>query len=409
MPVTYQHILDASERVRQFIYNSPCPPSVPLSMVAGCDIYCKLEYLQRTGSFKERGARNALTVLDPDRRERGVIAASAGNHALGLAYHASLLKIPVTVVMPKFAPLTKVINCEALGAKVVLHGEAFDEARERAARLEVEQGLTYINGYNDDAIIAGQGTLGLEIVEQVPDLDAVLVPVGGGGLIAGVALAVKTLRPDVCVIGVESDHAPCFSAAWKAGEPVDVEVRPSLADGLAVRRAGANAFAIARQNVDKVVTVDERSVARAVLRLVELEKSVVEGAGAVGLAALMSGQLPELKGKKVVLPLTGGNIDTSLLGRIIERGLAADGRLCRFEATISDRPGSLSRFTALVADAGASVKDIAHDRAFAGEDVNSVVVRCVVETRDANHIHELRDRLTAEGFEVRFWDLEGSV
>jgi threonine dehydratase len=375
-------------------------------MVAGCDIYCKLEYLQRTGSFKERGARNALTVLDPDRRERGVIAASAGNHALGLAYHASLLRIPVTVVMPRFAPLTKVINCEALGANVVLHGDAFDEAREHAMRLVHDNGLTYINGFDDPAIIAGQGTLGLEMVEQVPDLDAVLVPVGGGGLIAGVALAIKTLRPTVTVIGVEGDHAPCFSKAWASGHPVDVEVRPSLADGLAVRRAGANAFGLARQHVDKIVTVDEQSIARAVLRLVELEKSVVEGAGAVGLAALMSGQLPELKGKKVVLPLTGGNIDTSLLGRIIERGLAADGRLCRFEAPISDRPGSLSRFTALIADAGASVKDIAHDRAFAGEDVNSVVVRCIVETRDAKHIQELREQLTNAGFTVKFWDLE---
>ena len=406
MPITYQHILDASERIRSFIYDSPCPPSVPLSMVAGSEIYCKLEYLQRTGSFKERGARNALSVLEPDRRERGVIAASAGNHALGLAYHGSLLKIPVTVVMPKFAPLTKIINCEALGARVILYGDAFDKARDHAMTLVADEGLTYINGYDDPAIIAGQGTLGLELVQQVPDLDAVLVPVGGGGLIAGVALAVKTLRPDVAVIGVEGDHAASFSAALEAGHPVDVDVRPSLADGLAVRRAGANAFELARQHVDKVVTVDERSIARAVLRLVELEKSVVEGAGAVGLAALMSGVLPELKGKRVVLPLTGGNIDTSLLGRIIERGLAADGRLCRFEATISDRPGSLSRFTALVAEAGASVKDIAHDRAFAGEDVNSVVVRCVVETRDAGHIHELRERLTEAGFRVRFWDLE---
>lgn len=407
--ITYQHIVEAVDRIRPFIYDSPCPPSVPLSMVAGSEIYCKLEYLQRTGSFKERGARNALTVLDPDRRERGVIAASAGNHALGLAYHASLLEIPVTVVMPRFAPLTKVTTCEALGANVILHGETFDEARDHAMKLVDEHGLTYVNGYDDPAIIAGQGTLGIELVEHVPDMDAVLVPVGGGGLIAGVAVAVKTLRPKVAVIGVEPENAACFSAALHAGQPVPVDVRPTLADGLAVACVGTNAFGIAKEHVDRVVTVGERDIARAVLRLVELEKSVVEGAGAVGLAALMSGALPELKDKKVVLPLTGGNIDTSLLGGIIERGLAADGRLCRFEATISDRPGSLSRFTALIAETGVSVKDIAHDRAFAGEDVNSVVVRCVVETRSTSHIHELRHRLTDAGFSVRFWDLEHTL
>ena len=408
MELDYGQICGASERIRPFIYDSPCPPSAPLSTVAGCEVYCKLEYLQRTGSFKERGARNALMLLDGDRRQRGVIAASAGNHALGLAYHASLLGVPVTVVMPRFAPLTKVTNCSGFGANVVLHGDTFDAARDHAMRLVEERGLTYINGYDDPAIIAGQGSLGVEIVEQVPDLDAVLVPVGGGGLIAGVSLAVKTLRPSALVIGVEPRHAACLSAAIAAGHPVPVEVRPTLADGLAVAQAGANAFSLARNYVDRVIAVGERAIAQAVLRLVELEKSVVEGAGAVGLAALMAGLLPELRGKKVVLPLTGGNIDTTLLGRIIERGLAADGRLCRFEATISDRPGSLSAFTALIAESGASVKDIAHDRAFAGDDLNSVVVRCVVETRDPAHIAELRDTLASAGFAVRFQDVDGN-
>ena len=408
MKLEYGQIREASERIRPFIYDSPCPPSAPLSAVAGCDVYCKLEYLQRTGSFKERGARNALMLLDAERRRHGVIAASAGNHALGLAYHASLLEVPATVVMPRFAPLTKVTNCRAFGANVVLHGDTFDAARDHAMRLVEEKGLTYVHGYDDPDIIAGQGTLGVEIVEQVPGLDAVLVPVGGGGLIAGVALAVKTLRPNALVIGVEPRQAACFTAAMAAGHPVPVEVRPTLADGLAVAQAGANAFSLARNYVDRVIAVGERAIAQAVLRLVELEKSVVEGAGAVGLAALMAGLLPELRGKKVVLPLTGGNIDTTLLGRIIERGLAADGRLCRFEATISDRPGSLSAFTALIAESGASVKDIAHDRAFAGDDLNSVVVRCVVETRDPRHIADLRDTLASAGFAVRFQDADGN-
>jgi len=402
--ITIDDIRSAADRIKGSVQRTPCPHSVPLSMATGCEVYCKLEFLQRTGSFKERGARNALILMDDARKRRGVITASAGNHALGLAYHARLLAVPVTVVMPSFAPLTKIVNCQQLGATVLLQGANIEEARAHAMKLVDQHDLTYINGYDHPDIIAGQGTLGLEIVEQVPDLDAVIVPIGGAGLIAGLSLAVKTLKPNVSIIGVEPERAASYSAAAKAGAPVLIQMQPTLADGLAVPRVGENAFAIARRFIDRIVTVGERAIALAVLRLVELEKAVVEGAGAVPLAACLAGLVPELKGKKVVLPLCGGNIDTTILGRIIERGLAADGRLCRFSAVISDRPGGLSRFTAVIADEGASVRDIAHDRAFASEDISTVTVHCVVETRDQDHIRRLHERLAKEGFGVRFPD-----
>jgi len=404
MPLTIDDIQSAAERIKGSVQRTPCPHSVPLSMATGSEIFCKLDFLQRTGSFKERGARNALLLLDDTRKRRGVITASAGNHALGLAYHARLLAIPVTVVMPSFAPLTKIVNCQQLGATVLLQGANIEEARGHAMKLVEQQDLTYINGYDHPDIIAGQGTMGLEIVEQVPDLDAVIVPIGGAGLIAGLSLAIKTLKPNVSIIGVEPERAASYSAAVKAGAPVLIQMQPTLADGLAVPRVGENAFQIARHYIDRLVTVGERAIALAVLRLVELEKAVVEGAGAVPLAACLAGLLPELRGKKIVLPLCGGNIDTNILGRIIERGLAADGRLCRFSAVISDRPGGLSRFTAVIADEGASVRDIAHDRAFASEDISTVTVHCVVETRDEGHVRRLRERLAREGFDVTFPD-----
>ena len=402
MTVEFTDIEAAAKRIKGRVVHSPCPASVPLSMSTGMEIYCKLEYLQRTGSFKERGACNALLQLNPEQRRRGIIAASAGNHALGVTYHGKLLHLPVTVVMPLLAPLTKVVNCRQMGAKVILHGNNYEEARLHATQLGTAEGLTLIHGYDDPAVIAGQGTMGLEIIEQVPDLDAIIVPIGGAGLIAGVALAIKTLKPNVLVIGVESDRATSYVASLKAGGPVSVTVKPTLADGLAVSCVGKNAFAIARQFVDRTVVVTDQDIALAILRLVELEKAVVEGAGAAPLAACLAGLVPELAGRKVVLPLCGGNIDTTILGRILERGLASDGRLCRFSATISDRPGGLAQFAALIADEGASFVDISHDRAFASGDITTVVIRCVVETRDADHINSLHARLKKEGFEVSF-------
>jgi threonine dehydratase len=364
------------------------------------EIFCKLDNLQRTGSFKERGACNALAQLSAAQQKRGVIAASAGNHAQALAYQGRLLGIPATVVMPKFAPLIKVSTCQQLGANVVLHGTDFGEAKARAYEIAKEKGLAYIDGYDDPAIIAGQGTMGLEIVEQVPNLDAVIIPVGGAGLLAGVSLAVKSLRPNTKVVAVEAENVASFSAALEAGKPTKITMHPTLADGLAIPQVGTNAFYIARPLVDLVVTVSEEEIALAILRLVELEKSVVEGAAATPLAACMSGKLEELAGKRVVLLVCGGNIDPNVLSRVIESGLVADGRLGRFTAVISDRPGGLAELAAQIASTGASIKQVVHDRAFASPDVSAVNVLCTVETRNHQHLAELRGLLKSRGVET---------
>lgn len=400
MSLTLSAIVEAKRRIADGIYLSPCPESIPLSEIAGCRAYCKLDYLQRTGSFKERGARNALLLLGDAERRRGVISASAGNHALGLAYHGMLLGIGVTVVMPRYAPLIKRTTCQRLGAQIILHGETFGEAYEHARELEASQRLAYIHGFDDPAIIAGQGTVGLEIMEQVPDVEAIVVPIGGGGLVAGVAVAVKSAMPDVTIIGVEPERAAGFSASLAAGHAVKVPVRPTLADGLAVGKVGELAFELARKRVDRVVTVTEEELALAMLRLVELEKSVVEGAGAAPLAALMSGKVPELRGKRTVLILSGGNVDPLVLTRVIEKGLVTDGRLCRFTAVVTDRPGGLAKLTGLIADSGASIQELLHDRAFSGPDVTAVNVLCTVETADREHIERLYQSLAAAGIQV---------
>lgn len=398
--VTLQDIQAAAARIGDVIYHSPCPYSLSLSRLCGCDIYCKFDHLQMTGSFKERGARNKLMLLSAAERQRGVVAASAGNHALGLAYHGQEMGIPVTVVMPRYAPIIKVSNCRALGAEVILDGETYSDALQHARQIMVERGKTYVPGFDDADIIAGQGTLGLEIMQDVPDVDAVIVPVGGGGLLAGVGIAVKGLRPDVRVIGVESDHAPTLRASLDAGRVTRISTRPSLADGLAVAEIGVLCFDAVRRTMDELVVVDEAQIALAVLRLLEMEKTVVEGAGAVSLAAAMRRPL-ELEGKKVVLCLSGGNIDVTLISRIIERGLAQDGRLCRVVINLPDRPGTLANLLTLIASTGASIKEVTHDRNFGPADVATVPVSVVMETRDAAHIADVRGLLAQQGYAIR--------
>jgi len=400
LPITLDDVLAARERIRGGIYESPCVESIPLSQLTGAHVYCKLDYLQRTGSFKERGARNALLRLSAEQRRRGVIAASAGNHAQGIAYHGSLLGIPVTVVMPQFAALIKVTNCRQFGARVVLRGADLGEARTHAVELAQRDGLTFIHPFDNTDVIAGQGTMALEILEQTPDVESIVVPVGGGGLLAGIGTVVKALRPDVSLIGVEPDHAACLSAALAAGRPVTVPLSSTLADGLAVPQLGEQPFALLRNLVDRVVTVDEAHIALAILRLIELEKSVVEGAGAAPLAAFLAGKLDVLKGKKVVLALAGGNIDLTMLDRVIEVGLVADGRLWRFSVSISDRPGGLARLAEVIASTGASIKEIVHDRAFSGPDLSAVRVICVVETTGPANIAELQAALAKAGVTV---------
>lgn len=398
--ITLADIELARHRIADGIESTPCPHSIPLSQLAGCEVYCKLDLFQRTGSFKERGARNALLLLSDESKRRGVIAASAGNHAQALAYHGGLLGVPTTVVMPRFAPLIKQMNCRRFGARVILHGDSFSEAKAHAEQIRERDGLVYIHGFDDPAIIAGQGTMGLEILEQVPDVEAIVVPIGGGGLLAGVSIAVKSLRPQVQVIGIEPAASASFSASLRAGEPTQVPLLATVADGLAVARVGNNAFAAARSRVDRVVTVAEEHLAISVVRLMELEKIVAEGAGAAALAGLLSGQLPELRGRKVVLLLCGGNIDLTIVERLIEMALVADGRLARFTAVISDRPGGLAKAAQIIGDSGASIKDVDHDRAFAGPNVATVHVLFTIETRNAEHIEQVFTALRAANIPV---------
>jgi threonine dehydratase len=397
-PVNLSDIKAARRRIKGGVILTPCPESIPLSEITGARIVCKLDNFQRTGSFKERGARNALLLLPESRRKRGVVAASAGNHALGLAYHGRLLGISVTVVMPEFAPLIKITTCQRLGARVILKGKDFAEAVAEANRLVAEEGLAYVHGFDDPDIIAGQGTLGLEILDQVPDVDAIVCPAGGGGLLAGLCVAVKAVRPRVEVIAVESVATGNLTAAMRSGCPVRVPRRNTLADGLATLGVGKNAFGLIRRRVDRVVRVEEKWISLAILRMLELEKTVVEGAAAVPLAAMISGRIPGMRGKRVALVVCGGNIDPVILGRVIEKGLVHDGRLARFTVEISDRPGGLAGLCGVIAACGASINQVTHDRAFSGPDVSATRVVCTVETRDRRHIAELRRALRRAGF-----------
>lgn len=400
--VNFKDITAAAFRIKNGIQKTPLVKSSALSNILEIDLYFKKEYELRTGSFKERGARNALLKLSEENKKIGVIAASAGNHALALAYHGALLGISITVVMPHVAPIMKISQCQHMGATVIMHGATIAEAKDHAYEIIKTTGQIYINGYDHPDIIAGQGTIGLEIIGQLEDCDAIIVPVGGAGLIAGVAVAAKSLKPDIQIIGVEARRCRSFTEALKAGKPVYTTSHVSLADGLAVPMVGSNAFVTAQPLVDKTVAVSERAIALSILRLVEIEKAVVEGSGVVGLAALLDGQLPELKGKKVVTILCGGNIDTTILGRCLERGLAADNRLLSFTVVVKDAPGGVNSITQLLADLGASIKDIIHERAWLLEDVFAVRLRCMVETKDHEHTESLKASLVANCKHVEF-------
>lgn len=405
LPVTFSDVARAKVLIQDGINRTPCRRSFFLSEKLGMNLYVKKELQQTTGSFKERGARCALLSLSDEQRERGVIAASAGNHALALAWHGSQLGIPVTVLMPKTAPISKVEKSRIFGADVVLFGTHIGEAKEEASSNPKYADMVYINGYDDAEVIAGAGTIGLEIIEQCPEVDAVVVPCGGGGLLAGIGLAVKTLKPSCKVYAVEPINCPSFTAALAAGEVVEVASSSTLADGLAVPKMGARAFEIAQYITDAVFQVSEKDIASAVLHCIEDEKLTVEGGGVAGLAALLpnasnvSGapSLNELlRGKTVVVPLCGGNIDTTTLGRVIERGLAAEGRLQRFVATVSDRPGGIANLSRILHQNGASVKDIFHERAWLHSSIDKVQITCVIEVSSQQHNDEVRAALEAE-------------
>ena len=390
----------ARRRLTGAIVETPCTFSQRLSELTGTRCFLKLENLQMTGSFKERGAANLLLQLDAAERARGVITASAGNHGLAVAYHARRLGIAATIVMPEWAPLIKVTSARRYHAEVILHGANFDEAYAQALAIAAERGMVFVHPFDDVRVIAGQGTLGLELLEQRPDVDAVLVPVGGGGLIAGVAVAIKSRRPAVRVIGVQSEVIAAMRAALDAGRPVTVPSAATIADGIAVGQVGRHTFDIAAAAVDGIVTVSEEELANAVLLFLEIEKTVTEGAGAAPLAALVNRTLG-LAGARVALVLSGGNIDVTMLSRIIERGLVKDGRLVRLGVLLRDRPGELARLTALIAEARANVVHIEHDRAFARwAGIGETEVELTLETSGRDQIAELLARLGAGGYRV---------
>ncbi len=397
--ITLRDIEEARRRLGDSIFATPCARSETFSQLCGCTTFFKLENLQMTGSFKERGALNRLLTLSPAEKERGVIAASAGNHAQGVAYHARRLGIAATIVMPEHTPLIKVTSTRRYGAVVVLHGASYDDAYAEARRLEGAGGMVFVHPFDDPLVIAGQGTLGLELIEQNPYLDVVVVPVGGGGLISGVATVFKEVNPKVRIIGVQTEALPSMKAARDAGALLTLDPAHTLADGIAVKRPGSLTFEIVRAKVDDVVLVDEEEIANAVQLLLEIEKTVVEGAAACTLAAVIHRKI-DVSGKKVAMVLSGGNIDINMLGRIIERGLVKDGRLVRLRAMLLDRPGSLSRFLAQVAEKGANVMDIRHERSFADAAVGETEVELTAETRGREHIDELVRHLRGAGYAV---------
>src|ERR1700678_202078 len=392
-----QDIQTALGRIRAAIRVSPCTYSETFSALTNCEIFLKLDNQQRTGAFKERGALNKLLTLTAEERAQGVIAASAGNHAQGVAYHAGRQGIRASIYMPLPTPLTKVSATRAYGAEVVLHGTNYDEAYEKAVEQSRERHLTLIHAFDDDAVIAGQGTLGLEILEQQPDIEAIVAPIGGGGLIGGIACAAKGINPSVKIFGVQPSKLPSMKAAIAQGSPVTLKPAATIADGIAVRRAGERTFPLVQKYVDDIVTVEEEEIANAILLLLEREKTLAEGAGAAALAALVNRKLT-LVGKKVAVLVCGGNIDVTLLSRIIERGLVKDGRLVRLRVHLPDYPGALHRLTSILAEHRANIVETDYDRAYHGVGLGETAIEITMETRGPDHIAEIISALAAAGY-----------
>jgi threonine dehydratase len=395
--ISLADVIAARERVRGSIYCSPCPHSQMLSALTGQQVYLKLENLQMTGSFKERGALNRISTLTPEQAARGVVAASAGNHAQGVAYHATKRGIRALIVMPLATPLVKVTATRGFGADVVLHGANYDEACEEATRLCAAEGMTFIHPFDDAVVMAGQGTIGLELLEQVPQLEAVVAPIGGGGLIGGIACAIKESRPEIRVIGVQTSRLPSMVAARLVGHPVTVEPATTIADGIAVRRAGDVTLPVVERYVDEIVTVDEDEIASAILVLLEREKTLAEGAGATALAALLQ-KKTSLNGAHTAVMVCGGNIDVTLLSRIIERGLVQDGRMIRLRIHLLDKPGALAELTLLIAKYRANIVDTLYNRAYYGVNLGDTTIDITMETRGREQVEELLAALTAEGY-----------
>ncbi len=395
--VTLDTIKAAVARIRESIYLSPFVRSETFSKLAGNSIFFKLENLQMTGSYKERGALNKILLLTEDERRRGVIAASAGNHAQAVSYHATKRGIAAQICMPLTTPLVKVSATREYGAEVILAGTNYDETCQEALRRCEELHLTFIHPFDDEAVIAGQGTLGIEVHEQNPEIDILVVPVGGGGLIGGVACAVKEINPKIRVIGVQTSKLPSMKAALEAHHPVLLPPKVTIADGIAVRCAGEVTYPLVKKYVDDVVTVDDEEIANAILVMLEKEKTLTEGAGAVAAAAILQHKIPQ-RGKNVGVFVTGGNIDVSLLSRIIERGLVKDGRLVRLRIHLPDHPGALEKLAGVIAKQKANIVETNYDRAYYGVLLGDTVIDITMETRGPEHVADLSAALDTAGY-----------
>jgi threonine dehydratase, medium form len=396
--VSLADIQAAQAAMAGVVHDTPLDRSQTFSRMTGCDVYLKLENLQKTGSFKIRGAYNKIRSLTADEKARGVIAASAGNHAQGVASAASATGTRATIVMPEIAPLAKIIATRGYGAEVVLSGTVYDEAFERALELQKTGGQTFINAFNDNAVIAGQGTIGLEILRALEDVTSIVVPVGGGGLIAGVALAVKEMAPHIKIYGVQAQGAPAMYMSKRAHTIKTVPDAVTMADGIAVKVPGDLTFAIIDKYVDDIVVIDDEAIASTILMLLERAKLMVEGAGAVSLAALLHGKIPA-KGK-VVSVISGGNIDVNMISRIIERGLVKAGRRVRISTMVVDRPGALHRLLTMIAALKANVIHVYHDRVERNVPIGQSIVEVGLETRDTLHTEEILATLRKEGYNV---------
>ncbi len=395
--VTLDDVRRAQARIHDSLYLSPCSHSETFSQLSGNRVFLKLENLQMTGAYKERGALNKILDLTQEERDRGLIAASAGNHAQAVSYHASKRGIAAQIVMPMATPLNKVMATRRFGGEVVLYGANYDEACDEAKRRAAESGLTFIHAFDDDAVIAGQGTLGLELLSQAPDVDVVVTAVGGGGLISGMACALKEINPRIQVIGVQTARLPSMKAAIDAGQLVTLPVASTLADGIAVRTAGERTFPMVRKYVDEIVTVEEEEIASAILLLLEREKTVAEGAGAASVAAILHQKI-KCTGKRIAAIISGGNIDVGILSRIIERGLAKDGRLIRLRIHLPDYPGALHILTGVLADHRANIVETSYDRKF-GVDLGYSAIDMTMETRGNEHVDNLLSALAASGYQ----------
>ncbi len=397
MSLAFVDIQAAAKRIRDRVRVTPCAHAQTLSEITGAEVYLKFENLQFTASFKERGALNKLLSLTPEERRAGVIAMSAGNHAQGVAYHAKHLGIPAVIVMPRHTPDVKVEHTRAHGAEVILHGDTFHEAAAFTQKLQHERGLVLVHPYDDPFVMAGQGTLALEMLAQQPALDALFVPVGGGGLLSGVAVAARNLKPEIELIGVQSERFPAMAQELR-GEPV--ECAPyTVAEGIAVKNPGRLAREILRERVREIVLVSEREIEDAILMLLQIEKTLVEGAGAAGLAALTK-LASRFQGKKVGLILSGGNLDLMSLSSIIQRGLARGGQLVRLRVETRDVPGALAQVCGCIGETGGNIVEVHHQRAFSDQPLQTVTLDFVIRTRGPKHAGEIVDSLRAAGCRV---------